>query len=86
MVSDMTAFKARLNEDGRLLIPAAMRKAMGIEPGDSLLLSLEDDTLRVASIKSGLRRAQALVRRHVPEGTSLADALIEQRRSETRRG
>jgi AbrB family looped-hinge helix DNA binding protein len=82
----MTTVKARLNEDGRLLIPAALRRALGIEPGDSLLLTLEDDTLRVASVKRGLRRAQALVRRHVADGTSLADALIEQRRNESRRG
>ncbi len=36
-------------------------------------------------VKKGIRRAQELVRRYVPEGVSLSDELIAERRAEARR-
>lgn len=36
-------------------------------------------------LKKGIRRAQERVRRYVPEGVSLADELIAERRAEARR-
>ncbi len=72
----------RLGSGGRLVIPAAIRRAMGLNPGDEVVLVIEDGELRVFSARHAARRAQALVRRHVPEGRSLVDALIAERREE----
>jgi AbrB family looped-hinge helix DNA binding protein len=77
--------KTRLNEDGRLLIPAGFRRALGLKPGQRVVLVLDDDTLRVSSVHRAVRRAQQLLRRHVPEGISLVDALIDDRRREAKR-
>ena len=74
--------KTRLNEDGRLLIPAAFRRALGLKPGEQVMLVLDDDTLRVTTVHRAVRRAQQLLRRHVADGVSLVDALIEDRRNE----
>lgn len=76
---------AKLGRDGRFVIPAAFRKAMGIEPGDDLVLHCEDGKLRVVGRRVGLERARAIVRRHVPEGVSLVDELIADRRAEAAR-
>ena len=73
---------AKLGRDGRFVIPAAFRKAMGIEPGDDLILHCEDGELRVVGRRVGLERARAIVRRHVPEGVGLVDELIADRRAE----
>ena len=35
-----------LGQNGRMVIPAAFRKAMGIQVGDEILLRVEDDELR----------------------------------------
>jgi AbrB family looped-hinge helix DNA binding protein len=35
--------RTRLNENGRLVIPASFRKALGINSGDEVVLRLEDD-------------------------------------------
>jgi len=73
----------KLGEGGRLVIPADYRKAMGVEPGDDLVLVFEENSVRVLTPREGVRRAQALVRRYVPEGVSLSDELIEDRRKES---
>ncbi len=48
------------------------------------MLRLEDGELRITTLEQAVRRAQKLVRRYVPEGHSLADELLEDRRQEGR--
>lgn len=78
--------KTRLivNENGRIVIPASFRKALGINVGEEIVLRIEDDELRITTFKRGLERAQRLVRKHVKPGTSLADELIAERREAAR--
>ena len=75
---------AKMGEGGRLVIPAEYRKALGVEAGDELVLVLEEGSLRVTTPREAIRRAQALVRSYVPEGRSLSDELIAERRRESR--
>jgi len=82
----MSGTLARLGEGGRLVIPAEYRKALGVSVGDELVLVLEEGSVRVSTPHEAIRRAQALVRSYVPEGRSLSDELIAERRKESRRG
>jgi AbrB family looped-hinge helix DNA binding protein len=77
--------RARVNENGRVVIPAAFRKAMGINVGDEVVLRLEDNELRILTLKQRIERAQRLVRQHVKPGTSLVDELIADRREAAKR-
>lgn len=77
--------RVALGIGGRLVIPATYRKAMGVRPGDSLLLTLHGQEVRVVSPREALRRAQALVKRHLPAGRRLSEELISERRREARR-
>jgi AbrB family looped-hinge helix DNA binding protein len=74
----------RVNENGRVVIPASFRKALGIKAGDEVVLRIEDDELRISTLKGQLERAQRLVRKHVKEGRSLAAELIAERRESAR--
>ena len=74
-----------LNENGRIVIPAAMRKAMRVKSGDELLLHMEDGELHITTRTQRIRRAQELVRRYIPDGVSLADELIAERREAAKR-
>ena len=74
--------KTKLREGGRLVIPAEYRKALGIKPGDEVLLTLEDGEIRVVSTRQAVARSQALLRRYIPKGRSLSGELIKQRREE----
>ena len=72
--------RMRVNENGRVVIPASFRKRLGISVGDEVVLQIEDDELRIITLKSNLERAQRLVRKHVKPGTSLVDELLAERR------
>lgn len=74
--------KVVLGPDGRIVIPAPIREALGFQENETLLLSVEEGELRVRTIEIAMRRVQALVRQYVPEGVSLVDELLEDRRRE----
>jgi len=81
----MPEARLRVNENGRLVIPAEFRKALGINAGDEIVLRMEDDELRITTLKRRIERAQRLVRKHVKPGTSLVDELIAERREAAKR-
>jgi AbrB family looped-hinge helix DNA binding protein len=76
--------RMRVGENGRMVIPAAFRERMGIRTGGEVVVQMEDDELRIISMKRNLERAQRLVRKHVKPGTSLVDELIAERREAAR--
>jgi len=76
--------RLRMNENGRVVIPASFRKALGIKIGDEVVLRIEDDELRITTLRRRVERAQRLVRKHVKPGTSLVDELIAERRETAR--
>ncbi|WP_419813824.1 AbrB/MazE/SpoVT family DNA-binding domain-containing protein [Glacieibacterium sp.] len=72
-------------EGGRIVVPVALRRAMGIGPGDALVLELDGDELRVRSSKAALERIRAELR-NLPKGDMLvSDELIADRRAEALR-
>ena len=72
--------RIRLTKNVEIRIPAAFRKAMGINIGDEVVSRMEDNELRITTLKRRIERAQRLVRQHVKAGTSLVDELIAERR------
>jgi AbrB family looped-hinge helix DNA binding protein len=72
--------RIQVGEKGRVVIPAAMREALGIGVGDTVVLRVEDQELRISTMRSRLRRAQEWVRQIVPPEVSLADELSAERR------
>lgn len=79
------AQRVKIVDGGKLVIPAAMRRELGIGTGDTVLVDIEEGELRVRSIGRALERARAILRRYVPEGDSVADELIADRRREAER-
>ena len=77
--------RTRVNENGRVVIPASYRKALGIKAGDEVILRMEDDELRITTMKRRIERAQQRVRKYVQPGVSLADELIAERREAAKR-
>lgn len=78
----MEAQRVRIVEGGKLVIPASMRRELGISAGDTVMVDIDNGELRVRSLSKALERARAILRRHIPEGVNLADELSADRRSE----
>jgi AbrB family looped-hinge helix DNA binding protein len=81
----MPTVTTHVSAGGRIVIPSPFRRALGLEDGDEVLISLDDGVISVITRKQQLRRAQELVRSHVPDSRSLADELIAERRKEADR-
>lgn len=78
--------QARVNvgPQGRIVIPARLRRSLAIKQGDTLVVRSEERRLVLEKREEVLAR----VRRRfgsVPRGVSLADELIFERREEARR-
>jgi len=73
-----------VNENGRVVIPASFRKALGIRVGDEVVLRIEDDELRITTQQRRIERAQRRARQYVKPGTSLVNELLAERRKATR--
>lgn len=76
----MDSERVKIGSNGRFVIPAVFRKALGVREGDELLVRVVDDELRVSTAKAAINQAQARVRRYVPADTQLVDELIRERR------
>lgn len=79
------AAKLKVNENGRVVIPAPFRKALGINSGDEVLAWVEGDELRITTMKRRIERAQRRARQYLKPGLSLVDELIAERREAAKR-
>ena len=76
---------AKIVKGGRLILPAEFRRQLDLKDGDTVVIEMDQDQLHIRSQKAAIRRLQETVARYVPEGVSLVDELIADRRAEAAR-
>lgn len=77
----MPSSRARIDQAGRLLIPAEIRRQLGLSPGDPVVLEVSDDRLEVRPYRRAIEEAQAIIRKYIEDpDRSLVDELIDARR------
>jgi AbrB family looped-hinge helix DNA binding protein len=74
--------EVRVGPEGRILIPAAVRRATGIEPGSTLVLRVEGDHIELIPREAIEQRLHAMF---VDVEGSMADELIAERHAEAAR-
>lgn len=65
--------------NGRMILPASVRKAMGLHGDAKVILTIEDDQVRLSPIGHGVSRAQALYREHARQARTTDDFLIDRK-------
>lgn len=81
----MERHAVKVGPGGRIVIPAQLREKLGVKPGDTIWLEEDNEQVRISSVRQTIRKAQELVRQYVPEGVSLVDDLLAERRAEAER-
>ena len=76
------AVRVTVGENGRLVLPAPFRQALGLSGAGQVVLTLEGDAVRVTSVRRRLMDARDRLRRFVPARQGMVDALVEERRAE----
>ena len=65
--------------NGRMILPASVRQAMGLRGDAKVILTIEDDQVRLSPIGHGVSRAQALYREHAKQARTTADFLNDRK-------
>ncbi len=81
----MPVVKGRIAEGGRILVPAAYRKALGLARGDTILIELRGEELRIRPARSALPRLQDKLKTYAAVDGLVSEELIAERRAEAAR-
>jgi hypothetical protein len=79
------AFRVDISADGEVRLPRHILEAAGTGPGRHLLVRFEDDEIKLVTPEATTRKIRALLPKLVPEGVSLVDELLAERRREFER-
>jgi AbrB family looped-hinge helix DNA binding protein len=75
----MTVF-AKIAPNGRMTMPAGVRKQLGLPKGGAVIIEHTDDGVTVKSVAQIVERVQALVREHMSDHRDASvDAFIANR-------
>lgn len=77
----MASNEIQIGPQGRLVIPATLRKALNLKPGDRLIARKVGESLVLERREAIEKRLQDRFR-HIPKEVSLVDELIAERRAE----
>lgn len=78
----MAPIEVKLEANGRVLLPADVRRKLGVQPGDTLLLDVSDNGILLWTRDMAGLGLQELVSRSVPAGVSLVDELKRMRHAD----
>lgn len=78
----MNEFRAKMNVNGRVLIPAECRNALHLKQNEELVITIVDDELRIYSLRHALKKAQELVQSYA-KNQSLVKKLKEMRQEDS---
>ncbi|MCY4197060.1 MAG: AbrB/MazE/SpoVT family DNA-binding domain-containing protein [Rhodobacteraceae bacterium] len=78
----MTAVRVKMGTNGRLVVPAGLRKEIGLADGRSVLLEAVKGELRVRPMEVVVQHAQDRLRKFLGDKKSLSEDLIADRRAE----
>jgi AbrB family looped-hinge helix DNA binding protein len=71
----------RLDNLGRIILPKSLRSAASLQGGDELVITIENGSIVMRSFDEAIQKLLDEFCEGIPEGVSLADELIAERRA-----
>lgn len=84
-VGGMKSLTVKISKNGRMHLPAEVRRSLGLKGEDHVVLTVEDGEVRMRTMAETLKRIRALARPYAPKGRLASEELIAERREEARR-
>jgi AbrB family looped-hinge helix DNA binding protein len=78
----MTEYRVKIAENGRMVLPASVREALGIRKGGDVVLTLDERGVTLRSLDQTIRDVQRLAKKYFPRGKSVVDEFLAERRAE----
>ena len=82
---DHQLFHVRVSDGRRLVLPAEVCEQLGVEVGDTVIVSVAEGKVQLQPLGTRLAEFRALGATKVPPGVSLVDDLLAERRAEAER-
>lgn len=79
---DEPRVRCKIDQFGRLLIPADIRQQLHVAPGDEVLLEAHDGWMTVSTFQAVLRELQGEIKRRARPGGGIVDEVLAERRAE----
>jgi AbrB family looped-hinge helix DNA binding protein len=77
--------RTRMSKEGRVLIPAQLRQALGLKADEPMSVYAVDGELRLVSRMECIRRVQAIAAKYKRPGVSVVDEFLRDKRDEAAR-
>ncbi len=71
-----------IGKSGRLVIPIQYRKALGLNEGEGVMVSLKEGHIEISPIKESVKKAQQKVQKYLNHDTRLVEMLFDDRKEE----
>ena len=81
----MKSLAVKVSGNGRLNLPAEVRRALGLKGPGHVILTLDDGEVRLSTMSQELERVRALARPYAPKDRLASEELIAARRAAARK-
>ena len=81
----MPAHRTRVDRNGRIVLPAAVRRQLGVKTGDEIVLTVSEHEVRLTTHRAALGRLQRLVREQIAPGSLSVEQFLKEKRVEAER-
>ena len=78
-------YELPIQETGRVVLPAELRKILGLSKGDKVLIEAEGDEVKLTTARLRRKRAQGIARKYARPGVSVVDEFLAEKRVEAER-
>jgi len=75
----MFSYKSAIGENGRIIIPAKIRKQANLSVGQEVVMNVENGELKIFPYKAVLKNIQETLKSYTKDKGSLVDLLFELR-------
>ena len=77
------AVQVNITPNGRMSLPASIRKRLGLEGGGAVLLEETGDGVVLRTVQQAVARAQAIAKKYAAHPDASVDAFLAARRTES---
>lgn len=75
--------QVNITPNGRMSLPAGIRKRLGLEGGGAVLLEETEDGVVLRTVQQAVARAQAIAKKYADHPDASVDAFLTTRRAES---
>ena len=83
--SSRTLYEVPIQDNGRLILPAALRRSLGLAKGDKVIIETEGDAITLTTARLRRKRVQQIAAQYRQPGAKVVDEFLSEKRTDAAR-